>query len=242
MKKTISIIIPAYKEEKSIESVISKIIKELDDGFSFEVIVVIDKAKDDKTVEIVENLSKTFSQIKMIVRNQKNGVAKAIETGIKESKNEIIVIAMADGSEDAHELKKIINKMDEGFDTVYGNRFLDGVKIKNYPSQKYFFNRICNFVIKLVFKIPSTDITNAAKAYKSEILKKIKITSKGFEIFAELPIKSYLLGYKNIIDVGIMHDAGIKDTSKFTLRKEGLQYIIMVFGCFFNSSSIEKCK
>jgi|TARA_B100001540_G_scaffold146141_1_gene129627 dolichol-phosphate mannosyltransferase len=235
MKKTVSVIIPAYKEEKSIEEVISKIIKELENEINFEIIVIVDKAKDDRTDEIVGNLSKDFAQIKMILRNGKNGVAKAIEDGIKEAKNEIIVIAMADGSEDAHELKKIMNKMDEDFDTVYGNRFLNGAGMKNYPGQKYFFNRICNLVIRLIFKIPSTDITNAAKAYKSEILKEIKITSKGFEVFAELPIKSYLLGYKNITEVAIIHDAGMKNTSKFALRKEGIQYVKMVFGCFFNS-------
>ncbi len=76
MKKTVSVIIPAYKEEKSIEEVISKIIKELENEINFEIIVIVDKAKDDRTDEIVGNLSKDFAQIKMILRNGKNGVAK----------------------------------------------------------------------------------------------------------------------------------------------------------------------
>ena len=242
MKKSVSIIIPAYKEENSIEKVLLNIINEFNDELVFEIIVVIDKARNDKTYDIVKNVSEKFSQIRVSVREKKQGVAKAIVDGIKRSQNEIIIIAMADGSEDAKELKKLAIKMNDGFDTVYGNRFLYDSKIENYPLGKFVFNRLCNFVIRSLFGIPSNDITNAAKAYKSEILKNIEISSIGFEVFAELPIKAYLSGYKNIAEIHLTHKVGIKKESKFTLKNEGFKYIRIILSCFFKRHNLQKCK
>ena len=77
MKKSVSIIIPAYKEENSIEKVLLNIINEFNDELVFEIIVVIDKARNDKTYDIVKNVSEKFSQIRVSVREKKQGVAKA---------------------------------------------------------------------------------------------------------------------------------------------------------------------
>ena len=231
MKKSVSVIIPAYKEEETIEKVINGILSEFQNEFDFEIIVVIDTAPQDRTFDIVNNMSKQFPQIKIIMNEKKRGVGKAIIDGIERATKDTTIIVMADDSEKSSDLRKLVLKMNEGHDMVFANRFMHHAILDNYPKNKYFFNRLCNFTIRLLFKIPSNDITNAVKVYKSEILKDMNPTSDGFEIFAELPIRAYVNGYRNIAEVATNHNAGKKEKSKFSIFNEGPKYVKMMLSC-----------
>lgn len=239
MKNSISIIVPAYKEEQFIENTLRENIKALrKDNFEFEVITVIDKVPNDKTFEIVEQLSKSFDEIKIIAREGKQGIASAIKEGITYASKDIIIILMGDKSEDPNDLPKLIFKMNEGYDMVFGNRFSSDARFEGYPMKKYILNRMCNFAIRILFGIRSSDITNAVKAYRATILKKINITSSGFEVFAELPIKAYLRGYKNFAEVPLNHYSRDITFSKFNIFDEGPRYFKIVFSCRFNKDHV----
>ena len=143
------------------------------------------------------------------------------------------MIVMGDSSEDPDDLIKMYTKINDGYDMVFANRFSKNSKFEDYPSNKLFANRLCNNTIRVLFGINSKDITNAVKAYRTSFLKQINITSKGFEIFVELPLKSYLLGAKNFAEIPANHFAGDPSLSKFNLGKEGPRYFKMVSNCFF---------
>jgi dolichol-phosphate mannosyltransferase len=192
-----SIIIPVYQEPR-----IEKTIKNLIDEFRYnkinnEIIIVVDKAPNDNTDQVVKRIAKTYNEIHYSIRNEKKGVADAIKEGIRNATNEVSIIVMADGSEKPKDLVKILLKMSEGYDMVMGNRFAKGVEMKSYPRKKMIANRLCNIAIRIFFNFNSKDITNAVKAYRTEILKKINLESKGFEIFAEIPLKIFKSGFKN---------------------------------------------
>lgn len=232
MTKSISIIIPAYREEKTIETTLKGILEKFkENNFDFEIVTVIDNAPNDKTLEIVSLLSKTFKEIQIISREGKQGVASAIREGIQKASKNVIIIVMGDASEQPEDLINMATKMDDGYDMVFANRFLTNKYLENYPKKKYVVNRLCNFTIKTLFGINSKDITNAVKAYKSEILKNIDITSTGFEIFVELPIKAYVNGHKNFAEITSSHDAGDPETSNFRITKEGPKYIKIILSC-----------
>jgi len=233
MAESFSVIIPAYKEERTIENTLIGIINQFEkNNFEFEVITVIDKAPNDKTLELVEKLSSQHTQIKLIAREGKKGVASAIVEGIKNSSKSVIIIAMGDTSEDPKDLSKLASKMEEGYDMVFANRFTGSLDFKRYPRKKYFVNRLCNFCIRIFFGINSKDITNAVKAYKTQILRNIKVTSSGFEIFAELPIRAYINGYKNFAEIPSSHDAGDPSSSNFEIYSEGPRYFKVILNCF----------
>lgn len=233
MKNFLSIIIPAYKEEQFIEEVLINIIKAFEkNDFDLELIVVIDNVPNDKTLEIVKNLAECFSSIKIIEREGKQGIGTAIKIGIKEASKEIIMISPGDASEDPNDLVRVATKMSEGYDIVFGNRFISGVRHYRYPIRKYLANRLCNYAIRILFGIKSNDITNVIKAYKSEILKNMNLTSVGFEITAEMPIKAYLNGYRNFTEIPINHYVRDEKYSKFELRREGSRFFKVIVGCF----------
>tara|TARA_B100000029_G_scaffold334491_1_gene326589 strand:- start:3994 stop:4704 length:711 start_codon:yes stop_codon:yes gene_type:complete len=225
---------PAYKEEEFIEQVLTELINEFKEKkFELEVIVVIDVVPGDKTLEIVESLSKKYNEIKIVTKPGKNGVGNAVRTGIKNISKEVTLITTAEVSETPKDLCRIASKVFEGYDFVVGNRFFSGAKRPGYALKKYFANRLCNKSIRLLFGIPSNDITNGIKAYKSEILKNMNLTSYGFELFAEIPIKAFLNGYQNIGEVYIEHFARDEKFSKFELTKEGPRFFKIVMKCFF---------
>jgi len=238
MSNSFSIVIPAYKEEKTIENTLKGILAKFrENNFDFEVITVIDKAPNDKTLEIVTLLSKTYNEIQIISREGKLGVASAIKEGIQKASKSVTIIVMGDASENPNDLINMASKMNDGYDMVFANRFLTNIYFKNYPKKKYVVNRLCNFAVKTLFGINSKDITNAVKSYKTQILKNMNIKSTGFEIFVELPIKAYVNGYKNFAEISSSHDAGDPTSSNFRITKEGPRYIKIILSCLGNKKS-----
>jgi len=234
MKISVSIIVPAYKEEEFIENALNNLYQTFrNQKRDFEIIVIIDTIPNDNTLKIVQNIAMFSKEIIVIAREGKQGIGNAIREGIKKSTKTAILIATAEISEDPDDLAKMVAKMDEGYDMVFGNRFYKNAKREGYSFRKYFGNRLCNYTIRLLFGIKSQDITNGVKVYKSSILKNIPTSSYGFEIFAEIPIKAYKQGFKNFTEIPIKHKARSEAYSKFNLTNEGKRFFLTVLKCYF---------
>jgi len=233
MNDSFSLIVPAYKEEDFIENSLSGLLKAFrNENFDFEIIVIIDREPDDKTHEIVEKIATNSEEIKILARYGKRGIAKAVLDGINKASKNVIILVMGENSQDPQEIVKMTYKIKEGYDMVFGSRFLNNQKLEKYPLTKYIANRLCNYVIGLLFGIKSNDITNGIKAYKSQILKNMQITSTGFEIFVELPINAYIHGYKNFVEIPIKYYGRDLSFSKFDLKKEAPRYIKVILKYF----------
>lgn len=238
MKISVSIIVPAYKEEEFIENALNNLLQTFrSQKRDFEIIVVIDTVPNDKTLVIAQNMAKSSKEIIIVSREGKQGIGSAIREGIKKSTKDTILIATAEISEDPADLAQMVTKMDEGYDMVFGNRFYKNAKREGYTFRKYFGNRLCNYVIKVLFGIRSQDITNGVKIYNSPILKNMQTSSSGFEIFAEIPIKAHKQGFKNFAEIPIKHKARSDVYSKFNLAKEGRRFFLVVLKCYFNNDS-----
>ena len=234
MKNSISIIIPAYKEEKFIEKTITDLVLACQKhSLDFELVIIIDKAPNDRTFEIVSDLSKIFLEIKIISREKKEGVSSAIQAGIKNAIKDVSIITVAGSHITANDVVLLAQKMNDGYDMVFGDRFSKRLKIPKYPITKLIANRLCNLTIKLLFGIKSNDITGGVKAYKTSLLKKIQFQSTGFEIFVEIPVNVFLQGNRNI---GIMpitlHERDVL-YSHFDIIHESPRYLKTIFRLYF---------
>ena len=110
MSYSVSVIVPAYKEEEFIEQVLIETISEFKkNDFDLEILVVIDVIPNDKTLDIVENLSKKYNEIKIIARPGKNGVGNAVRLGIQNASKDVILISTAEISEKPQDLVKIVS-------------------------------------------------------------------------------------------------------------------------------------
>jgi len=236
----VSVIIPAYREEEYIEDTLVDVVGELRRAqFRFEVIVVLDSVPGDQTGFIVHQLCERFGEIRLIERSGKRGVGDAVRTGISLAKGSICVPIMADRSESPLDLVKLINAITQGYDVAIGDRFEHG-RPPGYPITKYIANRCCNYLVKLLFHIPTSDTTNAFKAYRTELLAQSTLSSQGFEIFAEIPIK--VLRNRNLktVNIKVQHIVRKKREAKLSLLKDGPRYVKRILSLFFSKEILAR--
>lgn len=231
----VSIIIPAYKEEEHIAHTITDIVVKLrQNRFNFEVLVVLDSSPGDRTGLIIHELCRKFAELRMIERFGKRGVGDAVRAGIKAAKGSIFVPVMGDHSDNPNDLVRLAEAIAQGYDMAIGDRFKHG-KPYGYPFLKYTANRCCNLLIKLMFSVRSYDTTNAFKAYNALVLNQLDISSKGFEVFVEMPLKVFLrVPNVKIASISVQHLVKKKSQPKLSLLKEGPHYIRVVLSLFFH--------
>ena len=193
----ISIIIPVFFEEKNILSELAEIKNKV--KTSPEIIIIYD-LDEDPTVKVVEDyIKKTgFNNIFLKKNNigSKRGVINAIKTGIKTAKTKIIVVSMADLSDDISKIDQMYQMIISGYDIVCGSRYMPGGRQIGGPFLKGLFSQFTGHSLHF-FGLPTHDPTNAFKMYKKAVFDQIKIESNGgFEYSLEVIVKAHKKGLK----------------------------------------------
>lgn len=221
----LSVVIPAHNEEGLIEKVVLDILNELRKENIENEIVVVDDNSNDATPAIVDKLTKKYNTIKVIHRAPPNGFGRAIREGIENATGDVIVTAMGDASDDSKDIVRYFRKIEEGFDCVFGSRFVKGTTVRDYPSHKLFINRLANGFLQCIFLTKYNDLTNAFKAYRKEVIDSIKpIESIYYNITIELPLKALIRGY-SIASIPINWYGRESGVSKLKIRDMGRRYL-----------------
>jgi len=195
----LSVIIPARNEEESLPPTLRDLYSTLAAlGIPHE-IVVVDDGSTDRTWEVLGGM-RAGGEIPTLAPVQNSGLhgfGRAIIHGINQSKGDAVVIMMADASDspkDAVKYWRLLN--DEGFECVFGSRFIKGGEVIDYPKIKLLVNRFANYLVKMGFNIPLNDTTNAFKAYRRIVLDGCRpFLSQHFNLTVELPLKAIVRGY-----------------------------------------------
>lgn len=221
----VSVVVPAHNEEGTIVQVINRLEHALT-KLDYEIVVVNDNSAD-RTRQLVEKEMKKNSRIRLINRNPPNGFGLALRDGIKNARGQIIIFVMADLCDEVEKIPEMVKKIEEGCDVVIASRFIRGGRVENYPDVKLLANRLCNETIRILYRIPSNDITNAFKAYKAPLLKKLRLESDGFEILSEVIIKLCKEGVK-IGQLPTVWKGRVIGTSKMRLAASGFSYLKVI--------------
>lgn len=150
--KTLSFIIPAYNEEKTLEVLINKVLEApLPANVEKEIIIVNDCSKD-STGKIIDELGKKYKSIKPLHNEKNMGKSQTVRKGILNSTGEYIIIQDADLEYEPNEIQDLVKAVeDKSLDVVYGNRF--GKKNKVIYFQNYAGNKFLSLVSN-VFTYP----------------------------------------------------------------------------------------
>ena len=189
------VIIPAKNEMLTLTETIDNIQKKLEGEIPHNILVINDHS-DDGTLQLLENLSRIYSNLKFVSNEWEGGVGNAIRFGLSQWQGDIVAICMADGS-DAPEDILLSYKMicDDGYDCVFGSRFIKGGQVENYPFVKYFLNRIFNNWVRIKTGINYSDFTNIFKLYHRRSIEVIyPLNSTGFSIGLEMSLKAFKRG------------------------------------------------
>jgi len=230
-KNMLSIIMPAYNEEEVIENTIRLFHKKLsEEKINHEVLVINDNSSDN-TEEILKKLEKEIKELRYINNEPPNGFGYAVIKGLRNFKGDYVAIVMADMADNPNDLIKYYNKIQEGYDCVFGSRFIRGGKVIDYPIHKLILNRIINNLMRILFWIKYNDVTNAFKMYRREVIKGLEpIIARQFNLTVELPLKAIVRGYsyKVVSNSWINRKKGV---SKLKIKEMGGRYFFIILYC-----------
>jgi dolichol-phosphate mannosyltransferase len=194
--KLLSVVIPARDEEGCIQSTVEHLHLELRLNNVPHEIIVVDDGSSDRTAAIVSSLSERLQEIRLLSNGPPHGFGRAINHGLQKMSGDAVVIMMADESDDCRDVVRYWHTLNEGWDAVFGSRFMKGGGVIDYPWLKLRINRMANLFIRILFGISLSDTTNAFKAYRRKVIEGCQpMLSAHFNLTVEIPLKAIIRGY-----------------------------------------------
>jgi dolichol-phosphate mannosyltransferase len=192
----LSVVIPARDEEGCIASTVEHLFVELRlHGVPHE-IVVVDDGSTDTTWTRLHEARQRVPTLNPVQNPGPHGFGRAIIYGLDHMNGDAAVVMMADESDDCRDVVRYWTLLNEGWDAVFGSRFVRGGGVIDYPWIKLRVNRLANLFIRMMFGIKLNDTTNAFKAYRATVINGCRpLLSPHFNLTVELPLKTIVRDY-----------------------------------------------
>jgi len=219
----LSIVIPAYNEASTIKEVLSRIGEV---PFDKEIIVV-DDGSSDGTGEILKEVSRNGSNIKLFQHEKNKGKGAALRTAFTAVTNEVIIIQDADLEYDPCDYQSLLGPILDGkADVVFGSRFLGG------PHRVLYFwhfvgNKLLTLLSNMLTNLNLSDMETGYKAFRKEVLKDLRIRSNRFGIEPELTAKVAKRKFR-IYEVPISYSGRTYLEGKKITWRDGLAAIFLI--------------
>ena len=228
----LSILIPCFNEERTIKVLLEKVIENLNQN---DEIIIIDDFSTDKTRNILRNQFE--NSVYKIIYNEKNyGKGFSIRQGIKAATGEIILIQDADLEYDPSDYKKLTDPIKNNIaDVVYGSRFIGSQERRVLFFWHTLGNKFLTLLSNFVTNLNLTDMEVGYIAFRSEVLKNIKLEENRFGFEPEITIKISKKKLR-IYESGINYFGRTYEEGKKVTWRDGFRAIY----CIFKYSILEK--
>jgi glycosyltransferase involved in cell wall biosynthesis len=223
----LSIIMPVYNEEKTIEKIVGKVQKVKIKNIEKEIIIVDDASKD-KSLDKINKIENKYKNVKVFSHKINQGKGAAIRTGLKYFTGDIVTIQDGDLEYNPEDFKRLIKPiLERKTKVVYGSRLLGEERGFNVPLH-YLGNRILSLATTLFYFRRITDMETCYKMMTKDVVDSLKLKAKRFDIEPEITAKIIKKGYK-IIEIPIIYNCrSFKEGKKITWMDgmKALYYLI----------------
>jgi glycosyltransferase involved in cell wall biosynthesis len=182
----VSVILPAYNEEKNIEAVVNKTIQAFKDNrYKGEIIIINDGSKD-RTGSLAEELAGKMPNITVFHHHRNKGLTESLQTGFRNSTGDIVVFLCSDQqSNPVEDIPKLVEKIKEGYDVVLGAR-------QGRREMRVLVSKVYHWLSRVFFGTTFRDM-NWIKAFRAEVVRGLKLRSDWHRY---IPILAYEAGYR----------------------------------------------
>lgn len=224
--KKLSIVIPAFNEEKTITKTVKKVLKMKLAGIKKEIIVINDGSTD-KTLKFLKLLKN--KQIIVINKRVNEGKGAAIRDAIKKITGDVVIIQDADLEYNPQEITKLLTPIKDGLaDVVYGSRFMGSEAHRVHLYWHMVGNKFLTLLSNMVTNVNLTDMETCYKMFTRNIAKKLNLKENRFGFEPEFSIKVAKMNAR-IYEVGISYSGRSYQEGKKINWKDGIRAVICIF-------------
>ncbi|HTV74714.1 MAG TPA: glycosyltransferase [Candidatus Acidoferrales bacterium] len=207
---------PVYNEAENVPALLQRLAADV--SVPFELVVVYDRDDDNTLPALAQHGPQAPFPIRCVKNHYGRGALNAVKTGLEVANGTAVAVIMADLADDLRTVAPMYTLLEDGgYDLVVGSRYMRGGKQIGGPLLKGLLSRLAGWSFRLLTGIPTCDITNNFKMYRTSFVHAVTIESEaGFEIAMELTVKAYAGGYR-IVEVPSVWTDRVAGTSRFQL-------------------------
>jgi glycosyltransferase involved in cell wall biosynthesis len=228
-KVFVSVIIPVFNEEATVGDIVNRTKKTLEKlGATYEVLVV-DDGSDDRSANIAQE------QKAQVLRDKHQGKGFALRSGFRQAKGELVVTLDADGSHKPEEIPLVLRYLTEDrADFVIGSRFANSEANKTkIPKINRTGNRLFNNLTGYLTGMKISDTQSGFRAIRASLIKKMKLTSHGYEVESEMLVKALRIGAR-VKETPISFDQRTMGNSKLDPLRDGTRILYAIIASYLS--------
>ncbi|HEY5051440.1 MAG TPA: glycosyltransferase family 2 protein [Acidothermaceae bacterium] len=236
----VSIVIPALNEGDDIVPCLDRILEAV--ALPCEILVVVDDSAD-STCAAVEGVFATERTVHVLVNDRGRGPGQAIRYGIDHARAPVVVVTMADGSDDPRLIDDLTRLVERGVVVAAASRYSPGGQQVGGPALKGFLSRFAGRSLYFAARVGTRDATNSFKAYSTAFVREVGIDSRhGFELGLELTAKARRLRrpIAEIPTIWLDRAAGVSNFKVATSIPDYLFWYRFAFGRSFHLETMNR--